>query len=194
MTTIKSLARRSSFLRQTLRATRMLFVRRRYRLRLVHPTFYLGGPPVFISPDFSAGAYSYMGPRCFVGPGVRVGKYVMFAPEVAVVGGDHRFDIPGTPIIFSGRPELSETMIGDDAWIGYRAILMSGVSIGQGAIVAAGAVVTRDVPPYSIVAGVPARIIGQRFTDPADRQRHEAMLADHLSVETNFCDPKLKNS
>ena len=54
-------------------------------------------------------------------------------------------------------------IVDDDVWIGYRAIIMSGVHIGQGAIVAAGAVVTKDVPPYAIVGGVPAKVIKYRF-------------------------------
>lgn len=58
-----------------------------------------------------------------------------------------------------------DIIIGDDVWIGYRSTILSGVHIGQGAIVAAGAVVTKDVPPYAIVGGVPAKVIKYRFTD-----------------------------
>ena len=54
-------------------------------------------------------------------------------------------------------------MIGDDVWIGFRAIVNAGVTVGQGAIIAAGAVVTKDVEPYEIVGGVPAQKIGERF-------------------------------
>jgi acetyltransferase-like isoleucine patch superfamily enzyme len=82
------------------------------------------------------------------------------------------------PIIFSGRDNLKPTAIEDDAWIGCGAILMSGVRVGRGAIVAAGAVVTRDIPPYEIHGGVPARKIGERFSSPADREVHDKMLAE----------------
>ena len=102
----------------------------------------------------------------------------MLGPRVSVVGGDHVFDQPGTPIIFSGRPVLKQTTIEADAWIGCGAILMAGVRIGRGAIVAAGAVVTKDVPPYEIHGGVPARKISERFPEPADRLAHERMLAE----------------
>ena len=82
----------------------------------------------------------------------------MLAPEVVIIGGDHRVDVPGTPILFSGRPELpGANRHRCRAWVGFRAIIMAGVNIGRGAIVAAGAVVTRDVPAYEIHAGVPAK-------------------------------------
>lgn len=148
----------------------------RLGLRHVHPTFYLA-PGARVAPDLVAGAYSFVNIECNLQPGVRLGNYVMLAPRVAVVGADHRFDRPGTAIIFSGRPPIRPTVIEDDAWIGFGAIIMQGVTVGRGAIVAAGAVVTRDVPPYEIHGGVPARKIGERFSDPADRARHDAFLA-----------------
>ena len=58
-----------------------------------------------------------------------------------------------------------DTIVDDDAWIGFGATIMSGVHIGQGAVIAAGAVVTKDVPPYSVVGGVPAKVIKYRFSD-----------------------------
>jgi hypothetical protein len=64
----------------------------------------------------------------------------------------------------SRRLNATGVRIGNDVWIGMRAIIMNGLTIGDGAIVAAGAVVTKDVPPYSIVAGVPARVVKKRFT------------------------------
>ena len=129
-----------------------------------------------VAPDLVAKEYSFIGYGCHIGPAVELGPYVMFGPRVAVVGGDHVFDRPGTPIIFSGRPALPRTVIEADAWVGYGAVILAGVRIGRGAIVAAGAVVTKDVPPYEIHGGVPARRIGTRFEDPADRARHDAML------------------
>jgi virginiamycin A acetyltransferase len=67
-------------------------------------------------------------------------------------------------------PSRGDTIVGNDVWIGYRAIIMPGVCLGDGAIVAAGAMVTRDVPPYGIVAGNPARLVRTRF-DEADIER-----------------------
>lgn len=150
--------------------------RRRLRgLRAVHPTFYMAAS-ARVSPDLVAHEYSFVNIDCIVGPRVTLGRYAMLAPEVVIIGGDHRVDVPGTPIVFSGRPELARTVVGADAWIGFRAIVMAGVNVGRGAIVAAGAVVTRDVPAYEIHAGVPARKIGERFESAADRSRHDEML------------------
>jgi acetyltransferase-like isoleucine patch superfamily enzyme len=162
--------------RQFIRDMRMAWVHRRYRLKHVHRTCYIV-PPCDLSRDLVAGAYGYIGRGCWLGPGVRLGNYVMFAPEVAIVGADHAFRTAGTPIIFSGREPLPATIVEDDVWIGLRAIIMAGVRIGRGAIVAAGAVVTKDVEPYAIVAGVPAKPAGQRFADPKDIAAHDAMLA-----------------
>nr|WP_030689895.1 CatB-related O-acetyltransferase [Streptomyces globisporus] len=72
--------------------------------------------------------------------------------------------------IVTAMPSRGDTVVGNDVWFGYRATVMPGVRIGDGAIIAAGAVVTADVPPYTIVGGNPARPIRQRFTD-ADVER-----------------------
>lgn len=159
-----------------LRALRMSLIRWRMGLRHVHPTFHcLDGNA--ISPDLVTGAYSYIGRRCWICPRVTIGRYVMVASEVAILGGDHRFDVPGTPMMFSGRPAVPPTVIEDDVWIGFRAAINAGVRIGRGSIVAAHAVVTRDVEPYSIVGGVPAQPIGRRFASEPEIAAHERMLA-----------------
>jgi acetyltransferase-like isoleucine patch superfamily enzyme len=155
----------------------MWFRLRRHGLRHVHPTFYIGGPAM-ISSDLRAEAYSYVAAGCRIGPGVSLGKYVMLGPCVAILGGDHLFDKPGVPIIFSGRPELKPTVIEDDAWLGYNVTVIAGARIGRGAIVAAGAVVTKDIPPYEIHGGVPAKKIGERFATREERDRHDRMLAE----------------
>jgi acetyltransferase-like isoleucine patch superfamily enzyme len=121
--------------------------------------------------------FSFVGSGCLIGPKVHLGPYVMIGPRVVIVGGDHLYNRPGTPIIFSGRPEIGATLVEADAWVGCGATLMAGVRIGRGAIVAAGAVVTKDVPAYEIYGGVPAHKIGDRFPDPCDREAHDRMLA-----------------
>ena len=176
MAGLRNLIRNQRWLYLAQRRLRMGWKRWRHGLRHVHPTFYMSGRST-VSKDFVAGPYSFINEGCYIGPRVTIGPYVMFGPRVAVVGGDHRFDVAGTPMFFAGRPEVAPTVIGADAWVGYGAIVMAGVQIGEGAIVAAGAVVTKDVPPFEIHAGVPAKKIGERFSDAEDRARHQAMLA-----------------
>lgn len=103
-----------------------------------------------------------------------IGNFCSIAPEVAfMLSADHRTDlISSFPFkvkvlgnILEGASK-GNISIGDDVWIGYRSTILSGVHIGQGAVVAAGAVVSKDVPPYSVVGGVPAKIIRNRFTEP----------------------------
>ena len=158
------------------RSVVMSYKRKRYRLKNVHSTFFMNGRS-FVSRDLVAHEFSSIGPECYIGPRVELGSYVMFAPRVAVVGADHKYDIPGTAIAFSGRETLKKTVIDADVWVGYGAILLAGISIGRGSIIAAGAVVTKDIPPYEIHGGVPARKIADRFPDNLDRSLHDKMLA-----------------
>lgn len=131
-----------------------------------------------VKRDLVAHAYAYVGPDCLLGPKVTLEKYVMLGPRVMIVGADHRIDLPGTPAIFAGRPTLEETVVEADAWLGAACIVMAGVRIGRGSVIAAGSVVTKDVPPYEIHGGIPAKLIRQRFDDPTDRERHDRMLEE----------------
>ena len=141
-----------------------------------------------VSRDIRLSPYAFINYGCHIGPGVSIGKYSMLAPRVAVVGDDHVYDLAGTPVIFSGRPELRRTTVDDDVWIGYGAVVLTGVKIGRGAIVAANSVVTKDVPPYSIVAGAPARLLRDRF-EPRERSVHDQMLDEPL-VFGQLCEKK----
>lgn len=152
----------------------------RYGLRNVHPTFIATGRGQ-ISKDFIAGAYSYVGPGCVIYPKVSIGKYTMLANEVKIIGGDHIYDKPGYPILFSGRDVLNKTIIGDDVWVGACTIVMTGVHIGDGAIVAAGSVVTKDVEPFVVVGGVPAKYIKNRFKSKQEEAIHKMMLRRDFS-------------
>jgi len=143
-----------------------------------------------ISPDLIAGPFTFVGSGCNICPKVEIGAYSMLASDVMIVGGDHQFYEPGKPIIFSGRPPMPKTLIGRDCWIGVRAIIMAGVKIGDGAIVAAGAVVTKDIPPYTLAAGVPAKPIGQRFKNLSEVAKHNEMLSRPPQM-IRYCDPKI---
>lgn len=138
------------------------------------------GPDTFIKPGcVSIGDYCYIGRNCYLDSQITMGNFVMLASYVAIVGGDHRYDLPGMPIIFSGRDVNRPVIIGDDAWVGHGALIMHGVEIGEGAIIAAGSLVTKDVPPYTIVAGRPATVLRDRFADSETRERHAEVLADY---------------
>ncbi len=146
------------------------------RFRSVGAGFYCGSG-VYVRPNsIDVGDRVFIGPGCFLSSKMKIGNHVLLAAKVSVVGGDHRFDLPGTTVIESGRAENNVVTIGDDVWVGHRATIMHGVAIGEGAIVAAGSVVTKDVPEYTIVAGVPARHLRRRFSSKSDEQMHRESL------------------
>jgi acetyltransferase-like isoleucine patch superfamily enzyme len=95
------------------------------------------------------------------GGGVRIGDWVGFGPDVKVWSVNHKFDDPNTPWLLQGW-DLKPVVIEDDVWLGANVFVMPGVTIGKGAIVSACAVVAKSVPPYSLVAGNPARVVGWR--------------------------------
>ena len=170
-----------------IRGAIMYWRRLRMRLRHIHKTCFVEHGSI-ISRDLAAGAYSYISSGCLVWPNVEIGAYTMLGPNVSIVGGDHVYTTPGTPMYFAGRPPLRRTVIESDVWLGCGSIVMTGVRIGRGAIVAAGAVVTRDVPPYEIHGGVPARRIGMRFASEEERRIHDAMLAQP-PARGRYCRP-----
>ncbi|HEY9052783.1 MAG TPA: Vat family streptogramin A O-acetyltransferase [Gammaproteobacteria bacterium] len=114
----------------------------------------------------------------FIGDRLIIGKFCAIAKDVKFImnGANHKISGFSTyPFQIFGHgwekamPEMSEfpykgdTLIGNDVWIGYEATIMPGIKVGDGAIIASKAVVTKDVPPYSVVGGNPAKIIKQRF-------------------------------
>lgn len=170
-------------LRSKLRLIKCILVHHWLGLKHVHKTSYIC-MSAKIAKDFRAGACTYVGPHCEIYPGAKIGDYTMLAKEVCILGGDHRFDIPERPIVFSGRAEQKHTVIERDCWIGTRAIIMCGVTIGEGSIIAAGAVVTKDVSPYSVYGGVPAQKIKARFNNESEEERHHKAL--HSTQYTIF--------
>jgi phosphonate metabolism protein (transferase hexapeptide repeat family) len=124
------------------------------------------------------GDYSYLGPGCTVADAV-IGKFCAIAAQVRIGAPNHPLDRPSQHR-FTYCPEYytvdaqrdhaffrerraDRVVIGNDVWIGHAVIVMPGVKVGDGAVLAAGAVVTRDVAPYTIVGGVPAKQIRERF-------------------------------
>lgn len=132
--------------------------------------------------QIAVGAYTYGRPKVrFPESGARlaIGRYGSIADQVEILlGGNHRTDwittypFPALPGLFPQAKGMTghdatrgDVTIGHDVWLGSQAMILSGVSIGHGAVVAARAVVTRDVPPYAIVAGNPARLVRLRLPE-----------------------------
>jgi acetyltransferase-like isoleucine patch superfamily enzyme len=109
------------------------------------------------------GHRTWIGPFCVVygNGGVRIGRDVMIAAHTCITSVGHRHELLHVPMIAQGI-EVGPVTIEDDVWIGMNCTILPGVTIGRGAIVAAGAVVRGDVAPYTIVGGVPARLLSRR--------------------------------
>jgi acetyltransferase-like isoleucine patch superfamily enzyme len=127
----------------------------------------------------------YVGKFCTIQCDGKIGRWVLIANNVGIIGRhDHDYREIGTAIRWASHiddperaPRLSDLVeIQDDVWIGYGAIVLSGVSVGRGSIVSAGAVVFSSVPPYAIVRGNPAAVVGHRFRRDADIEAHELQL------------------
>lgn len=125
----------------------------------------------------------YIGKNCTVEVDGRIGRGALIANAVGIVGRrDHDMRAVGVPVRYTpwvgDSPEPSHSdrvLVGEDVWIGYGAIILGGVSVGRGAIVGAGAVVTHDVPAYAIVVGSPATRIGSRFDGMSVAEHEEAL-------------------
>lgn len=122
----------------------------------------------------SIGNRSQLGHNSRIGQHVTLGNDVVMGPDVIIMANAHAFEDPSIPINQQGALPISPVTIGDDVWIGTRAIILPGVNIGNHAIIGAGAVVTKNVPEKAIVGGNPAKIIrfrGERLTGVMEKKR-----------------------
>lgn len=139
--------------------------------------------PYNISPDVNfsnterivAGPGLRLGAGCFLWAGnatghIRLGDNVMFGPEVMVTCSGYRFN-DGQPVTDQPMDE-TDVIIGNDVWVGARAILLPGAHVGDGAIIAAGAVVRGAIPAMTIAAGIPAKVVGQRTLPDSTMMAH----------------------
>ena len=117
------------------------------------------------TPALRIGDRSGIGINCELTGPISIGVDVMMGPEVIIYTSGHRFDRTDIPMMDQGFVEPRPVIIGNDVWIGRRVIIMPGVTVGDGCVIGAGAVVTKDIPPYSVVGGVPARIIKSRLKE-----------------------------
>jgi acetyltransferase-like isoleucine patch superfamily enzyme len=161
----------------------------RVKMQTLRPAFQCYGRHFLFDPD---GHYTFehieVGDDVSLGTGaillaaesrIIIGNKVMFGPNVIVVGGNHNTSLLGRFMydVQEKRPEDDQdVIIEDDVWVGSSAVILKGVRIGRGSIVAAGAVVNRDVLPYTVVGGIPARIISVRFGNLQMLLEHESAL------------------
>ena len=116
------------------------------------------------SPEnVSIGAHCSFGEDIFItgGGGVTIGDYVGLGPDVKIWSVNHRFADPDIPWMLQGY-EKSPVVIEDDVWLGANTFVKPGITVGKGAIVSAGTILSKSVPPFSIVAGNPGRVVGWR--------------------------------
>jgi len=174
-----------AFLRRL--ATRVRLFRYRRHVRSGVDLHIGTGTKIWAPVDVDIGDHVYLGKHVHIEANASIGSYVMLANNVALVGRhDHDIRAIGVPVRFGHwvgsknypSPFKEErVVIEDDVWLGYGSIVLTGVTIGRGAIVAAGSLISRDVERYSIVGGNPAKVIGRRFLREQDIARHEHLLA-----------------
>lgn len=125
---------------------------------VVKPRCYFGD-----GSKLEVGSYSQLGKNAWLAGPIKLGSHIMMGPDVVIMGVTHdvsRLDIPMNDP--TNPPVEKQVVIGDDVWIGTRAIILPGVNIGSHSIVAAGSVVTKSFPDFSVIGGVPAKLIKQR--------------------------------
>jgi acetyltransferase-like isoleucine patch superfamily enzyme len=170
-------------------ARRMIKVAGKSRYLSVGKYLHLGANVRLWAPNqLTIGNNVYIGKDCHIECDAQIGDYCLIANRVSFVGrDDHDYSVIGIPVRFAPwvgdrkkENKQNETrhlnvVVGDDVWIGFGSIVLSGVTIGRGAVIAAGSIVTHDIEPYAIVAGVPAKKIKSRFT-PDEIERHELAI------------------
>lgn len=153
------------------------------RIGLLRNIFFIGEKTV-IQTGFRFGMKGVLkiGKHCQINEDVyiqsaEIGDYVLIAQRVAILSVTHRMDRLDVSIKMQGATDSEPVKIESDVWIGRNAVIMPGITIGKGAVVGAGAVVTKNVPSYAIVGGVPAKIIKYRTTGNENYSSLSAMQA-----------------
>lgn len=136
--------------------TRNIFKKAGYTFNINRGAYFGNGA------NLSIGVNSSIGRNCQLANDVTIGEDVMMAPEVIIFSVGHETSDIELPMRLQGNSLAKPVTVGNDVWIGQRAIILPGIKIGNGAIIAAGSVVTKDVPDYAVVGGNPARVIKSR--------------------------------
>lgn len=131
------------------------------RYALIRPTNFYGGGEIGeglkVGDNSNIGSYAYIGCSGYI----EIGNNVMISPRVSIYSENHNFADISIPMKEQGVTR-EFVKIEDDCWIASNSVILAGVTIGKGSVISAGSVVTKDVPPYSIVGGVPAKVIKMR--------------------------------
>ena len=114
------------------------------------------------SSDIHLGDYSGIGKGCEVPAKTYIGDNVMMGPDVIIYSRNHKMERNGKPMCKQGFQDIKPVHIGNDVWLGRRVMIMPGVTIGDGCVIGAGAVVAKDIPPYSVAVGNPAKVVKTR--------------------------------
>ena len=123
--------------------------------------------------DVSFGNKVQFGENCRIACDIEFGNYILCAHDVVFTGkDDHTYNVAGTTMWDARRGDSAKTYVGSDIWIGQGSIIMGGVRLGDGCIIASGSVVTKDVPPCEIWGGNPAHFIKNRFATEGDKNKH----------------------
>ncbi|HTM66061.1 MAG TPA: CatB-related O-acetyltransferase [Flavipsychrobacter sp.] len=160
----------------------------------IHPTSKIESGSLIVNSKFDK--HSFCGYDCQI-INCEVGSFCSVSNQVIIGGGMHPMDWVGmSPVFYEGRDSVKakfsthkrvdakKTIVGHDVWIGHSVLIKQGITIGTGAVIGMGSVVTKDVPPYGIVAGNPAKLIRMRFSE---------MVVEELlrSEWWNYSDEKL---
>lgn len=113
--------------------------------------------------EIEIGDYSGIGQNANIPGDTIIGKYVMMAPNVTIFPYNHVYKDTSTPMMFQGTDLKKQTKIGDDVWIGQNVMMTPGRNIAKGSIVAAGCVLTKDFPEYSVIGGNPSKLLKSRL-------------------------------
>lgn len=133
--------------------------------------------------SISIGPHSGIGINASIHRGTRLGAHVMMGPDVLILSANHRTASVEIPMTDQGFESTAPVIIADDVWIGARAIILPGVTVGSGSIIGAGAVVSKDVPPGAVVVGNPARIVRNRFGLMAQSRIRDNAQDNQLGLE-----------
>jgi len=180
----------NSFLKKQLRSIWMFYINFcKYKIYEIGEDVYISiGVRLWAKNIIKIGKSVYIGKNSIIQTNCIINDYVLFGENVAIVGKfDHNFKQIGVPISaaskirdndfkFNFNDNISPTIIGSDVWIGYGCIILEGVNVGSGCIVAAGSVVTKNLEPYWIYGGIPAKKIKKRFDTEEDEILHKEKL------------------